>query len=122
MQMVPHPVAAQISEFFGVEGVFQLYGGSRGRAFFVEGCLVGQGADMFDGVATLNSFEQVFHSYADGIGRALIDTRGRLWTNVVFDDVFQPDPRGPQAMVGMYNLDGSPAWGLQYKAAFRGLL
>jgi len=122
MQMHPNLTANQVSEFFGIEGVFNLYGGSRGRVFTVEGCLVGIGEDMFDGVASLNSLEQVIHSYADGIGRVLIDTRGRVWGNVVFDDVFQPDPKGPQTMVGYSNLDGSPAWGLQYRAAFRGLL
>lgn len=121
MQMVSNPTANQVTEFFGVIGTFNLWGGSRGRMFLVEGTLLGQGFDVFQGMASLNAAEAGFHALADGIGRDLIDTRGQLWSTVVFDDVFQPDPRGPRPVMGLYNLDGSNAWGLRYKAAFRGL-
>src|SRR5579885_2306901 len=38
---MPHPVAHQKDEYFGVTGMTALYGGGRGRRFEVAGVLVG---------------------------------------------------------------------------------
>lgn len=122
IQMVAHPTANQVAEFFGISGIFNLFGGGRGRAFLIEGTIGGVGSDAFEALSVLNANEGIIHSYADGIGRVLLDTRGNSWPGVVFDDNFQPDPVGPRPWVGFYNEDGSPGWGLRYRAMFRGTL
>jgi hypothetical protein len=90
MVHAPHPCAQQVDAFFGVPGNISLFGGSRGRAFMIQGVL--QDVDL----GSLNADEALIHSYADGIARALFDTRGQTWLNVVFFDEFQPDPMGPR--------------------------
>jgi hypothetical protein len=97
MQMIANPTAEQLDAFFGIEGLFALFGGGRGRTHLISGCLfaVTDGYDD-DAIALLNVAEGVIHSYADGIARTLIDTRGRVWPNTIFRDEFQPDPMGPR--------------------------
>ena len=90
-----HPSAQQIVEFFGVDGTFALYGGSRGRVFAVRGFLVGQD------LPTLNQAQSVFDTsvagnIADGVGRTLFDTRGRTYLNVVYRGEFEEEEGGPR--------------------------
>jgi hypothetical protein len=106
-QHVAHPNAQQINTFFGVSGTQTLYGGGRGRMFMIRGVLLG--ATLPD----LNSAEALFHSYADGVARTLVDPRGQAWANVLFRGEFVPDPRGPYPTVG--------GWALPYRAVFHGL-
>jgi hypothetical protein len=103
------PSAQQVNSFFGISGSSLVYGGTRGRAFFVSGVLVA--ADL----AALATAESTLLSYDDGIARTLTDTWGRQWPNVVFRGQYQADPSGPQYLAG------SAGWGLPYKAVFHGL-
>jgi hypothetical protein len=103
------PTAAQVTSFFGVNGVQTLYAGSRGRAFFVRGCLLGTS------VAFLNEAEQNFENVADGIARTLVDTRGRSWDNVIFRGEFHPDDSG-------YRVGTGGLLVLPYRAVFHGLI
>lgn len=83
MRVVMNPSADQTSAFFGVSGLLNLFGGTRGRGFFVTGNLVGPD------VPTVNAAEAIFYTYKDGIARVLSDTRGRSWPYVLFDH-FEP--------------------------------
>lgn len=116
IQMIPEPCAAQIESFFGLNGAFSVFGGSRTRIFQIEGCL-------FDiTIPALNSDEDLFTpnvsgSMANGVANVLIDTRGRAWANVIYLGEWQPDPMGPRPAVS----GGLGGWALPYKAVFRGL-
>lgn|SRR5512144_1625020 len=83
MRMVMNPSADQTSAFFGVSGLLNVFGGTRGRGFIVTGNLVGPD------VGTVNAYEDVFYTYKDGIARVLYDTWGRTWPYVLFDH-FEP--------------------------------
>ena len=111
---VPNANAQQVDQFFGVTGTVTLFGGGRGRVFLVQGVLVAleDGTDL-QTISDLNALESVFLSYADGIARTLIDTRGRIWTNVIFKGEFQPDPMGPKPT--------DFGWCIPYRAVFHGL-
>jgi hypothetical protein len=104
---IPKSNAQQINNFFGISGSITLYGGGRGRLFLISGVLVA------DDLADLNSAEALLLSYADGIARTLIDTRGRTWLNVIFRGEFRPDAGGPKPT--------DNGWCLPYKAVFHGL-
>lgn len=106
-QQLVHPNAQQSNSFFGVSGTQTLFGGGRGRTFLIRGLLLGAS------IGDLNSAEAVIQSYADGIGRTLVDPRGRTWLNVIFRGEFTPDPRGPYPTAN--------GWALPYKAIFHGL-
>lgn len=110
VQHVLSPSAQQINAFFGISGTTLVYGGSRGRAFFVSGVLVA--SDL----ATLAVAESTLLSYDDGIARTLTDAWGRSWPYVVFRGEYQADPNGPQALVS------GAGWGLPYRAVFHGLV
>jgi hypothetical protein len=114
MQMVPNPTQLQFDSFFGVNGVVSLYGGSRGRTIMISGCLFAP-FDNFDSITItdLNALEGVIHTYADGIARTLVDTRGNSWHNVVFRDEFQPDPMGARP--------SDSGWILPYRMTMHGL-
>jgi hypothetical protein len=104
---IPNSNAQQVNHFFGVSGSVTLYGGGRGRVFLVSGVLTS------DNLADLNSAEAVLLSYADGIARSLVDTRGRTWANVIFRGEFRPDSRGPKPT--------DTGFCLPYRAVFHGL-
>jgi hypothetical protein len=107
MEHVPNSCAQQVDAFFGVPGHIGLFGGARGRTFIISGVL------HESDIPTLNADEALIHSYADGIARTLVDTRGRIWFNVVFNDEFETDPRGPRPT--------DVGWCLAYRAVFHGL-
>lgn len=88
VMMVVNPSAAQIDGFFGVTGRQNLYGGGRGRVFFLEGLLVG--ADM----AGLAAAAATILSYDDGIGRVFVDDFWGTYDHVIFRR-FEPIRRLP---------------------------
>lgn len=116
MQVAPQPASYHLVEFFGINGLASVFGGKRGRLITVEGSL--NAPDL----ATLNLYEGTFETYVDGFAHVLADTRGREWTNVVFNGDFQADPEGPRPLCGSYNEDGSNYLTLRYKAAFLALV
>ena len=83
--MEQNPSALQINEFFGLSGMQSLYGGGRGRVFFIEGVFVGDNTSINAAVSTLLSYD-------DGVGRVLVDSFDNAWPNVVFSR-FQPPER-----------------------------
>jgi hypothetical protein len=107
LQHLSQPNAQQVNTYFGVSGAQTLYGGGRGRTFAVSGVLIAPT------IADLNTAEAAFQSYADGIARTLVDSRGRVWANVLFKGEFTPDSRGPYPT--------SNGWALPYRALFYGL-
>jgi hypothetical protein len=115
IQHVLRPSVNDLAEFFGINGLFSNFGGTRGRILVVEGVLIGQD------IPSLNLNEGTFETYVDGAAHILTDSRGRAWSNVIFQGDFQPDPRGPAPLVGYYNGDGSQWWALPYRAAFLAL-
>ena len=104
----PQPVALQINDYFGLSGRQALYGGARGREFRVSGVLEGSS------LATLGELETALLSYADGQPHVLVDTMGRLWTNVVFPGEYDPSPMGPRPTAG--------GWCLPYTLRLVGLV
>src|ERR1700677_2209510 len=116
IQQVPAECAQQAEAFFGVPGIFSVFAGSRGRAFQIEGILYDQS------LIQLNADENLWTpgvsgSMADGIARALFDTRGRTWANVIYLGQFQPDPMGPKPAAW----GGNTGYILPYKAIMHGL-
>jgi len=104
--MAVQPNAVELITYFGVDGVQQLDGGTRGRTLTVTGVLVDAtpAAIIADG--------QLFESFADGVSRTLVDSTGTAWPNVVFRNEFQWT--GPfMPTVG--------GWCRQYSATFHGL-
>ena len=95
--------ASQANEFFGVNGKQALFGGSRGRMFFIDGVLYGSTG------STLAAAIGLILSYDDGVGRVLVDSYGVSWPSVVFRK-FTPSERV------------LPGYFLPYKAVFEGLL
>jgi hypothetical protein len=112
VQHTPRPSAQQVNTFFGISGSVLVWGGNRGRAFFVTGVLVG--AD----IPTVMQAEATLCSYDDGIARVFTDTFGRSWPYVIFSGQYQPDQRGPQFLCTPNNAGG---WGLPYRAMFYSL-
>lgn len=106
--MVPNPSEAQLNAFFGLSGVYRLWGGGRGRVFFVEGLLYGSTR------ASVIAWRTLFLTYDDGIGRVLTDTDSTAWSNVVFTGVFEWTDR--------WAFDGGGNWYRPYKAGFFGCL
>ena len=94
--------------FFGVNGTFSVFGGSRGSVFEVSGVLWGVG------VAELLAVEGLLYSMGDGVGRYLIDDVGRTWSDVIFLGEYVPHPDGPK-----WTDDGVC---LPYSARFYGLI
>jgi hypothetical protein len=106
-QHVANATAQQIDAFFGVSGNLALFGGARGRVFMIAGTF-----HEYD-IGTLNADEALVMSFADGIARTLVDTRGRAWPNVIFKGEFTPDQGGPHPT-------GS-GWCCSYHCIFHGL-
>ena len=106
-QHVAQPTAQQLDAFAGVQGTLGLFLGTRGRAFVIAGVL--NDSD----IGSLNADEGTILSYADGITHALVDTRGRSWSNVIFEGQFTPDPMGPRPT--------DVGWCLPYHMIMRGL-
>jgi hypothetical protein len=104
---MPHPVAHQKDEYFGVTGMTALYGGGRGRRFEVAGVLVG--GDPLGVIAA----EGALLAYADGIARTFLDTQGRAWPNVIFEGEYYPSPSGPKST--------DFGWCLPYRCVLHGL-
>ena len=100
------PSETQINAFFGISGIQSLFGGNRGRTFFVTGCF------FAPDLPTLNAMEGIFLSYADGIAGELVDTRWRVWPDVVFRGQLEP---ADHLLFNAYGLV------LPYKALFHGL-
>lgn len=116
VQMVQRPTAQQVAEFFGMNGVFQLNGGTRGRAFMIRGHLCG-----FT-IGDLNLAESVwdtasFGNIADGVARVLVTPRGLVYPNVVYRGEYAPDPEGPHP--GAF--PGGGGWVLRYQLVLHGL-
>jgi hypothetical protein len=115
-QMVQRPTVQQIAEFFGMDGVFQLDGGTRGRTFMIAGQLCA--VDM----PTLNAFEAVWDTsqignIADGVARTLITPRGVVYPNVVYRGEYVPDPEGPH----LGSFPGGSGYTLGYHLILHGL-
>lgn len=106
---IPNANAAQVAQFFGVEGVQSMDGGKRGRVFEVQGCMVGLNA------AGVQAAAAILESLADGVARTFIDTTGTAWGNVVYRNEF--------AWQGPYFLlcDGTGRRGRAYRAVLHGL-
>ncbi len=116
MKVVSNPSAIQVVEFFGVDGLFGLYGGRRGLTVAISGVLV-----ALD-VGGINAAESAFASFDDGLGHTLLDTRGRSWSNIVFKGDFQPDDQGPRPANFPDGFGGRAAgWALPYKAMMIGM-
>jgi hypothetical protein len=94
LRMEPRPNSQQLTEFFGVNGVQTIFGGARGRLFFISGVLA---ADV---VADLNTAEGLLLSFADGLPHIITDNRGRVWPNVIFRGQYQPFDQGPRYLAG----------------------
>jgi hypothetical protein len=103
----PEPNAVMKSAYFGVTGLTSLDGGGRGRTFLVQA--VWTAPDL----ASLVEYERVLLSYADGVGRVLVDNQGRVWPWVLFEGHYTPNPEGPYARDG--------GWCLSYRCVFTGL-
>jgi len=107
MQAMMNPTAQQLDQFFGVSGNLALFGGTRGRVFAIAG--VFQEVD----IPTLNADETAVRIFADGVARPLVDTRGQLWSNVIFTGEYVPDPMGPRPT--------DIGWSIAYRMTMRGL-
>lgn len=82
-----NPNAAQITSYFGANGVQSMDGGTRGRTFSVEGQL--NASSPAGCLALMAALEQ----YADGQAREFTDTAGASWPNVVYrNDAQQTGP------------------------------
>ena len=115
-QHVPKASAAQINAFFGVSGTQYIWGGQRGREFFIQGVLTGTSW------AELAAAEQLLLSYDDGISRVLTDTWGVDWPSVVFTGHYQR--QGKPLFGSAQGDDGTivPVVCQPYKATFHGLV
>lgn len=105
VEMLPAPSELQVNAFFGVSGVQTLWGGNRGRIFTVNAVAAGANA------AAVDAKRDTLLSYADGIGRVLVDDVGASWSYVIFTGQFQFT--GPYGVAG--GLVVRP-----YTAVFRG--
>lgn len=104
----PNPTSQQINAFFGVQGTQAIFGGTRGRAFFVDGLFV---ASEPPG---LRAAEALLLSFADGVPRTLVDTYAYTWPNVIYKAEFQWDRL-------LFNPNGVVGYCQPYKAVFHGL-
>jgi hypothetical protein len=104
----PNRNAQQINHYFGIDGQQTLFGGTRGRSFVISGVL------SAPSIAALNSVEATLLSYADGLTHTLVDSRGRIWPNVIFRGEYTPSPMGPRALAG-------GGWCLPYRLVMEGL-
>lgn len=87
--------AVQMNTFFGLSGVEKLSGGFRGRVTNVTGVLRGATAEE------LGAKERLFQSYADGLGRPLVDMYGFEWQDVTLES-YNPVGRVLQDPYGVY--------------------
>jgi hypothetical protein len=116
VQMVQNPTAQQIAEFFGMSGVFQLAGGTRGRHFMITSALVG--VDLPTITAAEAAWDTgAFGNYADGVARTLVTPRGVTYANVVYRGEYQPMPGDP--LPGYW--PGGAGWVLRYNLILHGL-
>lgn len=104
----PNPTAQQINAFFGIQGVQAVFGGARGRAFFISGLLAA------DDPLSLRGSHALLLSYADGVPRVLVDAYGYAWPNVIFKGEFQEGRL-------YFNPNGLGGVCQDYKAVFYGL-
>lgn len=89
------PRADQKNEFFGLNGLESLDGGTRGGQTVVTGVLVGPSSgDLADA-------EETFRGYADGLSRTLVDTAGKSFAEVKLVS-FEPQGKVRQAGNGIY--------------------
>jgi hypothetical protein len=110
IQMRQNPAEQQLAAFFGLTGVFSLYGGGRGRVFLCKGTLIDTDP------SGLSSQVGNILSYDDGIGRVLVDTWGNSWPAVVFR---QFEPTGPILWVPN-DTGGAPGASVEYGMIFEG--
>jgi hypothetical protein len=85
-QVLDNPNADQLAAFFGIDGQFNLFGGTRGRVFAIQGVLIDTTP------IGLAAQESVLRSYRDGISRTFVDTKGAAWDQVLFRR-YQPEGR-----------------------------
>lgn len=116
MRMVQRPTVEQISEFFGVDNVFSLYGGKRGRIFMTRGILAG------GNMSELNAAEAIFDTsqagnIADGTSRTLVTPRGVVYQNVIYRGEYEPADHGP--VLGYF--PGGSGFILPYSLILHGL-
>lgn len=105
MRTINEPSAEQLNHFFGLTGTERIHGGLAGRATLAAGVLAG-----VDDSAILAAREG-FRAFDDGTARALADTLGYGWANVVLRQ-FDPGERILRDARGFY---------LPYRAVFRHL-
>jgi hypothetical protein len=82
--------AVQRDSYFGSDGVFTCFGGTRGWTIDITGCLAG--ADL----PVLLQAEALLLSYGDGVARVLTDAIGRAWPSVIFEGEYRPSREGPK--------------------------
>ena len=80
ISVMEQPTASdcQVNAFFGVNGVQALFGGTRGRTFFIKGVLGGP-TQM-----SVQDSRDVIDSFDDGLFHVLVDTAGNGWQNVQY--------------------------------------
>jgi len=108
---MPQENAMQMAAFFGVNALQSIMGGTRGRIFQISG--------LFYGPLPIDCVTQELFllSYADGIGRTLIDTTGVSWSNVIFSGLYSRQNNGQFGVL----CDGSGYFCLPYSCVFKGV-
>ena len=76
--------------FFGVDGTYSIYGGSRGFVYDVSGVLWGVN------VPEMLYIESLLYGFSDAVPRDLVDDVGRVWSNVIFLGEYVPHSDGPK--------------------------
>ena len=101
----------QINEFFGINGNQSLFGGTRGRTFYVTGVFIGASP------AAIETQKQFMLTYADGYIHTLFDNFGNQWPNVILNNDFKWTgiPRITSATIF------GPQWARPYHMTMRGL-
>jgi hypothetical protein len=116
MKMVQNPTAEQFSEFFGVDGLFSLYAGARGRHFMVRSHLFGTDMESLNAAETVFDTSQV-GNIADGVARTLVTPRGVTYYNVIYRGEYEPSDEGP--LLGV--CPAGTGYLLQYNLMLHGL-
>jgi len=95
MSTIDRPRDRQLNQFFSINGLQFIDGGSRGKQTEVSGALIGSS------LQALSNAESSFRAFADGIPRTLIDTSGNSWPSALLEK-FQPIGRIRQTSQATY--------------------